>query len=138
MKDLHMLWWKAFWTWFSAVAIYFNLTVLPVMVWCIAHYTDHNISWFIGFSTKVVAASILIASSVGYYMARHAQIKGRRQNMSVKIERFYDVIEVGQKWRFYSNLPGLLYTLCRKFFIFAVALLIAVRIPKPKQPAAQK
>ncbi len=133
MKGTHTLWWKAFRTWFSAIALYLNLTVLPVMVWCIAHYTDHDISWFIGFSIKVVAASIVIAFCAGYYMALHAEIKGRHKNISVQIKAFHDVIEMGQKWQFYLNLPGLLYILCRKFLIFVIALLVALCIRRPKQ-----
>jgi len=112
MKDTHTLWWKVFWTWFGVAAMYLNLFALPVAVWCIARYTDRDISWIIGFSGLWLIGSTFASFLFGWYMAHYAEKKNRYENTIVRINALEESIAVGQEWALYTNLFSLLYAFC--------------------------
>jgi hypothetical protein len=112
MKDTHALWWKAFRTWFGVAAMYLNLFALPLAVWCIARYTDRDISWIIGFSGLWLVGSVIGASLIGWHMAHYAEKKNRHENISIRIKALQKSIEIGLEWMLYTNPFSLLYAFC--------------------------
>lgn len=153
------LWWKVFRTWFYAAMLFYDFSVLPVVV-AVAYYSGHGPALLsYGLAALWALASTVGASAIGRLAAYLADtraedlrsinpysrfgVHGVIINPRTRMGTLQESIERGQKWMLYANPPGLAYVfvvrilwrriLARICFVCAAVWIIMSPSKKPKK-----
>lgn len=126
--NLTVLYWRAFWPYFWAVALPFFSFILPILVWDAAvHHAPQTTLWLVGFAIAYSIAFLALSWPSAWYIVALADSKDEK----VRREQLEQLCGEGKKALLYTSWPGWLCALFILGFRLLRALFQQQRVAAP-------